>query len=185
MRSPRTRPFWLRRDNERCQCQPTRNRKGASAGSWVLRSSGCVHLQPLAATCPVRGWVRAFVAEARLSLRSASLQPCAYRLPQHREPSITPLLHADMCEAQEVERPRFPFSTPPPLVDRMRTELQKSRFHRMQFQVELLQEFRKLRPELVGVRFAVKSSHDVISVSHDDDIAVCALLTPRLDQQVK
>jgi hypothetical protein len=113
------------------------------------------------------------------------LQPCAYRLPQHREPSIAPLLHADMCEAQKVERLRFPFSTPPPLVDRMRTELQQSRLHGMQFQVELLQAFRKLRPELVSIRFAVKSNHDVISLSHDDDIAVCALLTPRLDLQIK
>ena len=34
MRSQRTRPFWLRRDNERCQSQPTRNRKIVSAG-WV------------------------------------------------------------------------------------------------------------------------------------------------------
>jgi hypothetical protein len=48
------------------------------------------------------------------------LQPFADRLPQHREPSVAPLLHTDMCEAKKVERLRFPFSTPLPLVDRMR-----------------------------------------------------------------
>src|SRR6266851_7460622 len=32
------------------------------------------------------------------------LQPFAYRLPQHRKPSITPLLYADVRKAKEVER---------------------------------------------------------------------------------
>ena len=50
------------------------------------------------------------------------LQPFAYRLPQHRKPSIAPLLHTDMREAKKVERLRFPFSTPLPLVDRIRTD---------------------------------------------------------------
>jgi hypothetical protein len=40
------------------------------------------------------------------------LQPFAHRLPQHREPSIALLLHADMRKAKKVERLRFPFSTP-------------------------------------------------------------------------
>ena len=50
MRSQRTWPFWLRRDNERCQSQPTRNRKSpAPVGSWALRSIGSVH--PLTTAC--------------------------------------------------------------------------------------------------------------------------------------
>src|SRR6202011_4035848 len=48
------------------------------------------------------------------------LHPFADRLPQHSEPSIAPLLHADMREAQEVKRLRLSFTTPLPLVDRMR-----------------------------------------------------------------
>src|SRR5580692_2956816 len=59
------------------------------------------------------------------------LQPLTNRLPQHREPSIAPLLHADVRKTQEVERLRFPFSTPLPLVDRKRTELHKSRLLRL------------------------------------------------------
>src|SRR6266446_6490016 len=94
------------------------------------------------------------------------LQPFTYRLPQHREPSVTPLLHTDMCEAKKVERLRFPFSTPLPLVDRIRTKLQKSRLFGMQFQVELPHSFRKFRPELIGIRFVSKSNHDVIGKTH-------------------
>src|SRR6266436_3713270 len=113
------------------------------------------------------------------------LQSLAYRLPQHRKPPIAPLLHADVRKAQEVERFRFPFSTPLPLVDRIRTELQKSRFLGMQFQVELPHSFCKFHPKLIGIRFAVKSNHDVIGKSHHDDISVCALLTPCLDPQIE
>jgi hypothetical protein len=89
------------------------------------------------------------------------LQPFAHRLPHHCEPSITPLLYTDMCKAEKVERFGLPFSTPLPAIDRMRTELQKSRLHGMQLQVELTHSFRKFRPELIGIRFAVKSNHDV------------------------
>src|SRR6267378_476574 len=113
------------------------------------------------------------------------LQPFADRLPQHRKPSITPLLYADMRKAQEVEGLRLPFSTPLSLVDRMWTELQKARFLGMQLQVELFHSFRELRPELIGIRLAVESNHDVVSKTHHDDIAVRPLLTPRLDPQVK
>src|SRR5260370_29900307 len=113
------------------------------------------------------------------------LHPFAYRLPQHCKPSIAPLLYADVRKAQEVERLRFPFSTPLPLVDRKRTELQQSRLLGMQFQVELPHSFGKLRPKLIGIRFAVKAHHDVVRESHDDDVAVRALLTPRLDPQVE
>src|SRR5882762_2975036 len=118
----------------------------------------------------------------RIQLR---LQPFANRLPQHRKPSIAPLLHADMRKAQEVEGLRLPFSTPLSLVDRMWTELQKARFLGMQLQVELFHSFRELRPELIGIRLAVESNHDVVSKTHHDDIAVRPLLTPRLDPQVK
>ncbi len=113
------------------------------------------------------------------------LQPLADRLPQHREPSIALLLHADVRKSEKVERLRFPFSTPLPLVDRVRTELEKSRFLRVQFQIELLHSLREFRPELSGIRLAVKSSHDVVRKTHHDNVAVRPLLTPRLDPQVE
>src|SRR6202050_3106982 len=113
------------------------------------------------------------------------LQPLAYRLPQDRKLSIAPFLHADVRKAQEVERFRFPFSASLPVVDRVWTELQQSRFLGMQFQVKLLHTFREFRPKLIGIRFAVKSNPDVVSETHHDDVAVRPLLTPRLDPQVE
>src|SRR6266478_3931766 len=113
------------------------------------------------------------------------LQPLADRLPQHREPSIALLLHADVRKSEKVERLRFPFSTPLPLVDRIRTELEKSRFLRVQFQIELLHSLSEFRPELIGIRLAVKSNHDVVCKTHHDNVAVRPLLTPRLDPEVE
>src|SRR5437763_7277594 len=55
----------------------------------------------------------------------------------------------------------------------------------MQFQVELPHSFREFRPELFGIRFALESNHDIVSESHDDNIAVRPLLTPHLDPQVE
>src|SRR6266699_1241880 len=113
------------------------------------------------------------------------LQSLAYRLPQHRKPSITPLLYADMRKAKEVERLRLPFSTPLPAVDRIWTEFQKSRLLGMQFQVELPHSFGEFRPKLIGIRFAVEAHHDVVSESHGNEIAVRSFLTPRLGPQIE
>src|SRR6184192_1775573 len=113
------------------------------------------------------------------------LQPFADRLPQHRVHSVAPLLHADMREAEKVECLGLPFSTPLPVVDRKRTKFQQPRFLGIQFQVELPHSFREFRPELFGIRFALESNHDIVSESHDDNIAVRPLSTPRLDPQVE
>src|SRR5437588_8646877 len=118
----------------------------------------------------------------RVQLR---LQPFANRLPQHRKPSIAPLLYANVCKAEKVERLRFPFSTPLPVVDRVWTELQQARFLRMQLQVELPHSLGQLRPKLLGIRFHLEAKHDVVSETHDDHIAVRPLPTPRLGPQVE
>src|SRR2546430_6267245 len=111
----------------------------------------------------------------------AACDPHGYLV--HVELPIRALLQH--TKAQEVERLRFPFSTPLPLVDGIRAKLQKSRLLGMQFQVELSHSFRKFRPKLIGIRLAVESHHDVIREAHDDNIAMCPLLTPRLDPQIE
>src|SRR4029077_15784879 len=85
------------------------------------------------------------------------LQPFPYRLSQHREPSIASLLHAAMREAEKVERLRLSF-TPLPLVDRMRTELQQSRFLGMQLEVELLHSFQTPPARTNGSHFEMKTA---------------------------
>jgi len=65
------------------------------------------------------------------------LQSFTDRLPQHGEHSVAPLFRTNVCEAEEVECLRLPFSTPLPIFDRKGTELQKPRLLGMQLQVEL------------------------------------------------
>src|SRR5580700_8664668 len=113
------------------------------------------------------------------------LQSFAYRLPQHRKPSVASFLDANMRKAQEVERLRFPFATPLPVLDRKWSKFQQARLLRMQFQVELPHSFREFHPKLVGIRFVPKSNHDVVRKTHHDDIPVRPLLTPHLDPQVE
>ena len=59
-------------------------------------------------------------------LAQLRLQPFAHRLPQHREHFIAPLLSADVREAEEVERLRFPFSAPLPVHHREREDVRFS-----------------------------------------------------------
>src|SRR2546430_1141199 len=152
-------------------------------GHYVIPEVSTHHrLQPLALFRDVFVHAPLKLGFHRVQLR---LQSFADRLPQHRVHSVAPLLHADMRKAEKVECLGLPFSTPLPVVDRKRTKFQQPRFLGMQFQVELLHSFRKLRPKLIGIRFALESNHDVISKSHDDHIAVCPLLTPRLDPQIE
>src|SRR5215469_550676 len=118
----------------------------------------------------------------RVQLR---LQPFADRLPQHRKHSVAPLLHADVRKAQEIERLRLPFSTPLPVLDRVRTELHKPRLLGMQFQVELQHSLREFRPKLIGIHLDLKAKHDIVRETHHDDLAMRSLSTPRLYPQVE
>src|SRR5437899_7111361 len=118
-------------------------------------------------------------------LAQLRLQPFAYRLPQHREPSVAPLVSADVREAKEVECLRLPFSVLLPVADRVGAELQKARFLGMQFQLELPNALGKFRPEPLGFRFQLESHHDVIDEPHDDHIAASPPSTQSLDPELK
>ena len=85
------------------------------------------------------------------------LQPFPYRLPQHREPSIAPLLSADMREAQKVERLRLPFPTPLPVGRRKPPELDQARLLGMQFQIRTSPcRSRKFFQKPLGFRLAAR-----------------------------
>jgi hypothetical protein len=118
----------------------------------------------------------------RVQLR---LQARTNRLPPHRETSVAPLRPADVREAEEVERLRLPESARPPVLGRIGAKFQQPCFLGMQLQVELPKPLGELCPESFGIRLDLESHHDVIGEAHDDDVAVCALLTPGLDPQVK
>ena len=72
-----------------------------------------------------------------LHLLQLGLQPLAHRLPQHREPSVAPLLSADVREAEEVEGLGLALTSAPPVRRRERAELDEARLVRVQLQGEL------------------------------------------------
>jgi hypothetical protein len=81
-------------------------------------------------------------------------------------------------EAKELERLGLPLSTLRPIVSRESAKLQKSRFLKVQFQVELPKTFGKLLPESLGVGLVLEPNHDVIREPHDDDLAAGMFPTP-------
>jgi hypothetical protein len=126
-------------------------------------------------------------AEPKLGFHRVQLclQSFADRLPQHRIHSVASLLYADMRKAEKVERLRFPFSAPFPVVDRKRTKFQQPRFLGMQFQVKLPHSLGEFHPKLLGIRFLLKAQHNIVREAHDDHVAMRPLPTPRLDPQIE
>src|SRR5438132_1523997 len=110
--------------------------------------------------------------ELGFDLAQLRLQSFADRLPQHRKPSVTPLLSTDMSKAEEVERFRLPLSALLSVFGRARSELQQTRFLRMQFQAELSHSLDQFCPEPCGVRFQLEPNHDIVCKPHDDHVAV-------------
>ena len=123
--------------------------------------------------------------ELGLHLAQLRLQPLADRLPYHGKPSITPLLPADVREAEKVERLGLPLSTFPPVLGRERSELQQSRLLGMQLQSELPKTLDKFRPEPLSIQFALEPNHDVVRKPYDDYIAAGQLPAPHLGPQIK
>jgi hypothetical protein len=118
-----------------------------------------------------------------LDLAQLRLQARAHRLPQHGELSITPLLPANMREAQEVERLGLAQSTSPSVLGRERSKFQQPRLLGVQLQVELGEPFAYFPPEPLGIRPTLKAHHDVVREPHDDHVASRSRPTPLLDPQ--
>src|ERR1700730_17784345 len=97
--------------------------------------------------------------ELGFHLAQLGLQPRPYRLPQHRKPSVTSLLPADMREAEEVEGLGLSLTTPLSVFSRKRAEFQEAGLVGVQFQPELSQPFCKLLPEPLGIRPVLESEH--------------------------
>ena len=93
-----------------------------------------------------------------LHLVQLGLQPRTHRLPKHREPSVAPLLPADVREAEEVEGLGLPLSTPQSIPGRKRTELDEAGLFGVQRQAELAESLGKFCPEPLGIRPMLESS---------------------------
>ena len=85
------------------------------------------------------------------------LQPLTNRLPKHRESTITPLLPADVREAEKVEGLGLSQSGASSIFDRERTEFDEPRLFGMQLQSKLPKSLGQLRVKSLGIRSVLKS----------------------------
>src|SRR5881409_3070151 len=106
-----------------------------------------------------------------LHLTELRLPPLPDRLPHHREPP-TPLLPADVREAEEVERLRLPLPGPPPVLGREWPEFQQSGLLGVQLQPEPREPLTQLGQEPLSVRPVLKPHDEVVRIAHDGHIAV-------------
>src|SRR5580704_2502406 len=103
--APRQRAMPEPADSEPKNCQ----RRVVHGHSVVPDVSTYNRLQPLALFGD--GFVHSSL-KLGCHLIQLRLQPCAYRLPQHREPSVAPLLHADMWLSRPAEFHHRPLAEP-------------------------------------------------------------------------
>ena len=117
----------------------------------------------------------------RLPLR---LPPLAHRLAQDRELPC-PCLPADVREAQEVESLGWTRTAFQPTLLGVSPELNQPRFLRVQFQAELDEPLLERDQTAPGVGFLAEPEHEVVGVSHDDDLTASLSLPPVVDPLVE
>ena len=117
--------------------------------------------------------------ELGFHLAQLGLQPLAYRLPEHREPAVAPLLPADVGEAEEVEGLGLALAAPLSVPSRKWAELQQAGFVGMQLQSELPKSFDEFFPKPLGIRPLLESEHDVIGEPDDNHVAAGILAAPK------
>src|SRR5260370_7251358 len=100
-------------------------------------------------------------------------------MPYDREPS-PPGLPADMREPQEVKGFRFPFAPLLPVLGRKAPKFQKTRFLRVQFQVELFHPFLQFSQEPLAFPLFLESHHHLVSKPHPDHFSPPDLPPPAL-----
>src|SRR5881396_3672415 len=112
-------------------------------------------------------------------LTELRLHPLPDRLPHHREPS-TPLLPADVREAEEVERLRLPRAGALSVLGREGPEFQQPRLLGVQLQAELCEPLTQVSQKPLGLRPVLEPHDEVVRVPHDDHVAAGLRLPPPL-----
>src|SRR5213593_3873865 len=111
-------------------------------------------------------------------------QSPSHRLPQDREPS-PPRLRTTMCEAEEIERLRLALSTPFPIPVRKPAELDQACLFGVQFQPKPRETFAQFSQESLGISSMLEPHDKVVSVPHDDHVALRLLLSPSVGPEVE
>jgi hypothetical protein len=90
-----------------------------------------------------------------------------------------------MGESQKIECIRFALASLLSVCRCVAPKLNQARFVRVQFQPKLTQTFPPFLEELFGLSSMLKSQHHVVSVSHNDHVSRCSMLSPVLCPQVE
>jgi len=96
-----------------------------------------------------------------------------------------PVLPADIREAQKVERLRLTLSSPFPVLFGKPPELNPARFLGMEFQSKLPQPLPKILQKTVCFRLVLKTENDIVGITDDDHVPLCALLAPDIHPEIE
>ncbi len=119
-----------------------------------------------------------------LELMEFRTHPLPHCLPQHDELPVPRLITA-MRESKEVEGFGLPRASSLAVPGRIAAKLDQASFLGVQFKVKLVESLPQVLQESLGILTVLESCCDVVSKSHDDHLAVCMLLPPLLDPEVK
>ncbi len=110
--------------------------------------------------------------------------PFGNRGPPQPEPSVLSV-PANVREAQEVERLRLPDTPLRAMLGRKAPKLDQASLVGVQLQAEPGESFAQIVKEPISVTSVFKSSHEVISEAHDDDVTRSGLFPPLPGPTVK
>src|ERR1700676_3722228 len=110
--------------------------------------------------------------------------PVAARFPPELETS-PPVLPADVGKTKKVKRLRFAETACPPVRCRVASELNEPRLLRVQRQGERRQTCPHILPEPLGIGLMLEANDDVVSVSHNDDVAMGVAFPPLIRPQIE
>src|SRR5262245_43020296 len=99
-------------------------------------------------------------------------EPLGDRLAPHRK-LARPRLATDMREAEKVKGFRFPLATSLAPVTCPTPELNEARLVRVQFEVKPVEACPQVAQKLLGVVFVLEADDEIVTVSHEDDLAQC------------
>ena len=91
----------------------------------------------------------------------------------------------DVREPEKIEGLWSPLTPATAIFCREATELEQSRFVRMEYQSELLQAGLQFPPEAFRIVTMLETDDKVIRIAHDDDIAARMRIPPPVDPQVQ
>ena len=125
-------------------------------------------------------------AAPEFMLDLSQLGPHSFRdsLPKHDKSSGSGSI-AYVREPEKVERFGLPFATSLAVVRGVTPELDQAGFVGMQLQGELAESIPQVRQQSFGIRSVFEAHHEVIGITHDEEIAPRMSISPLIERQTE